>query len=862
MNSIRRLTRLCALSGLFVLAGTLHAQTATNTSSSEKKVTGEDDVAQREKFFYDRLTSGEIKDVDEIHRLGYAGFVSMENRSSMKEQSSSAWQSIGAGLGGYASGRIRSIAFDPVDTNVVYVAATLGGLWKTANYSADSVVWVPLADNLPTLVCTAVAIPRQQPKTIYLGTGETDPGYSSSDGRGVFKSIDGGLNWTNVLPSSLMGPTCAEIVIDPQHPDTVFVAAPARIRDNLYYGDTDKIYGLFRTLDGGVNWTKLSLPSINAHPVSLVIDPIRTRNVTVSCLTGEIYHSNDGGSTWNAAAISYADTADDPVLAISTSNPNILYASIAKNQLQDGLRFPTEGLYSSQDSGMTWTLVNDGSSVVTYPGSGWLGNQGQYCNAIVIDPLDPMHLVMGGLDNYESMDGGVTLDSISVWWQDPSNALYSHADMHTLAFHNGLLFCGSDGGLSTHSVGGWAHNLTAGMPTLQFVSADADPDFNFVIGGTQDNGTNVTPISNPSWIQTRGGDGGNTWVSPSTPLRAFATYVRTNIYRSDDSLRTWSDDTTYGSLVTNAALLKESAPFYASYDVSTDGAVVAFGGFHHVYISQDGGDDGFAVEGVPTIDTSASILVSPNNSNDIWAGTTGHVFRTTNQGVHWTASNIGVAGQVVGLALGNSDTVVYAVVAGLTSDSNAHFLKSANGGATWLKPATNFPMTPANCLTRSSSGQLFVGTDYGVITSTDDGATWSQFGIGMPRVQVLSLKVKGKKGNHLLAATEGRGVYSIDLASEGVETIALTNFGIGECYPNPASANQTSHLMLTLKNPLSLRATLCDCLGRSIQLMASGMFSAGAHDISISTSGLSNGDYFLVVQADGHAVIRKLTVVQ
>jgi photosystem II stability/assembly factor-like uncharacterized protein len=858
MITVRLLFRLSILSVILMVAAAAYAQQGNHTSASRQKVEREDDAAEREEFFYDRVMSGTIKDIDEIHRLGYASFSSLGNRAAMKEQSSSAWQSVGTGLGGYASGRIRSIVFDPVDSNTAYVAATVGGLWKTTDYTADPVVWQPLADNLPTLVCTCLAIPSQEPKTIYVGTGETDPGYIASDGRGVFKSTDGGLNWTNVLSSSIMGPTCAQITIDPQHPETIFVAAPARLRDFYRGKDTTHTYGLFRSTDGGMNWTKLSLPA-NPFPVSVVIDPIKTRNVTVSCLAGEIFHSNDGGATWQAASISYADTVINPVLAISQSDPSILFACVSANLIHQGSGFTTEGLYKSTDSGMTWQLINDGSANAGFP-SGWLGTQGEYCNAIAVDPANPLHLVVGGLDNYESLDGGVTFDSISQWWMNSTDAFFSHADIHALVFHNGLIFCGSDGGLSSYDGAMWSHGLTAGMPTLQIVCADADPDFNFIIGGTQDNGTNVTPVAVPEWIQTRGGDGGNTWVSPGIPLRVFATYVRTNIYRSDDSLQTWSDNTSFGSLITNNALLNESSPFYSSYDVSSDGMVVAFGGFHHVFISHNGGDDGFQYMGVPVIDTSTSILISPTNSNKLWAGATSHVFRSTNEGSHWTSSSLGVAGQVVGLALGATDTVVYAVLGGLTNDSNAHFQKSTNGGATWTTPATNFPMTPANSLARSSSGQLFVGTDYGVIISTDDGVTWSQFGLGMPRVQVLSLKLKGKQGQYLLAGTQGRGVYYITLPTQGVEPLTTTQFAVGECYPNPVNASRSSELRVTLTESKKLTATLYDALGHALQVLASTTFNSGDHALPIPTNNLASGDYFVVLQAGNEAVIRKLVV--
>jgi ligand-binding sensor domain-containing protein len=256
--------------------------------------------------------------------------------------------------------------------------------------------------------------------------------------------------------------------------------------------------------------------------------------------------------------------------------------------------------------------------------------------------------------------------------------------------------------------------------------------------------------------------------------------------------------------------------------------------------------------------------VSPYNSNYMWAGTLSHIFRSTNQGLHWTISNMPVTGNVVGIAVGNNDSTVYGVIAGLTSDSNGHFVKSTNGGLNWIKAATNFPMTPVNSLARATSGQLFVGTDYGVITSTDDGVTWSPFGLGMPRVQVLSLKVKGNNDQYLLAGTHGRGAYWIPITSLDVEKNSAAQFTVGECHPNPVNAGsqQATQLTFTLDRSRPLEATLYDVLGHSVEVVANRSFAEGMHTIQIPTVGLPEGDYFVAIQTSGEALIRKISVVR
>jgi photosystem II stability/assembly factor-like uncharacterized protein len=853
MTSIRFVFRLylalipAALS-TFVLSGYVFAQPTTSASQIRTNAEAEDNVGDRERFFYDRLTSGEIKNVEEIHRRGYESFVSMDNRMAMKDGATPTWQSFGTAIGGYSSGRIRSIVFDPTDHKVAYVAATVGGLWKTNDYSADSVIWQPLADNLPTLVCTCIAIPQQQPKTIYLGTGETYPGYVASAGRGVFKSTDGGLNWVNILPSSIMGPTCSQIAIDPRNPSSIYVAAPGVFFDLMTGVDTLTTFGLFHSMDGGATWVNQSA-TLGIYPVSVLINPANSNNMVLTGFNGEVFQSTDAGADWISTQPSYLNPVVNPVVAVAPSSPNVLYMSATTSSY-----YVYQTLYQSLDSGASWTYVS-GETISSYEG---------YNNAIAVDLQDPNHLFVGGVEAFESSDGGQTFIAVTDSKALSTNAKYSHADVHCLVFHDGLLFSGNDGGLSWHNANGWNTHANANLPTLEFVGIDADEGFTYFIGGAQDNGTLLSKRSLPDWYEDRGGDGGNTWVSPLTGARVFAMYTRTNIYRSDDSCVTWNDGTTFRSLITNNSLLNESAPFYPSYDASPDGSVVAFAGYKHVYISLNAGTDGFAVESTTTVDSTTSVRVSPYNATDMWAGANSCIYYSTNEGRHWTRSTIAATGQVVGLVLGSSNATVYAVVAGLSKSSNENFVKSTDGGMTWTTPATNFPGTPTNCLARASSGQLFVGTDYGVITSTDEGATWTPFGLGMPRVQVLSLKVKGNSDQYLLAGTHGRGAYWISLAPLDVEKASAPNFSVGECYPNPlmVGSPQAAELAFTLDKSKMVTATLYDCLGHSLQVLTHESFGQGTHTLQIPTSSLAQGDYFIAVQTSSEALVRKMSVVR
>jgi photosystem II stability/assembly factor-like uncharacterized protein len=816
---------------------------------------------ERGKYFYDRLTSGTIKDVDSIHNIAANAYQSLNNRAAFKAEMFTTWQPIGTGLNGACSGRVRSVAFDPSHSEVVYIAATVGGVWKTNNIDADPCVWQPLTDQLPSTVCTQIAIPTSSPETIYVGTGETYPGYDASDGRGVFKSTDGGLNWSNVLSANRMGTTCSFVTIDASHESTIFAGGPGHYHDYKHNIDTTKSAGLFRSTDAGATWTKLT-PEPQCYPTTIAIDPTNSARVYVGSYYGNCFRSTDGGDTWIKFAPPFTSAVHNPVLAIAPSATNILYAAAA-NSVNDN----SAGICSSSDYGVTWTLVNNMSD--PNPESAtpeYLVGQGDYGTAIVVDPTDSSTLVVGGRDIYVSADGGVKFQHLSNWFVSTNDPSYSHADVHSLVYSGTRLYCGNDGGLSLLDGYTWYNAQNAGLPTLQFVGIESDKAFTFVLGGTQDNGTDFNSLPGSEWNEVHGGDGGHPWISPLDGGKMLSTYIYTSIYRSGDSGLTWSDVVAPGfdGLVTNQDLLDESAPFYAAYDASPDGSTIAFGGNSHMYISRNSGDDGFALQGKPAIGTIRFVRVSSRDAKKMWAGTDSAIARSTDKGATWKLTRLSEPGQVLGITPGADDKTLYAIIGGISNDSNAHFQKSTDGGATWHTRATNFPRIPSHCLARAKNGALFVGNDYAVITSTDDGLTWSLLGLGMPRVQVYDLKVKGLSDEYLLAGTHGRGAYWLPLIPSGVATNSATNFKLGECTPNPvmhASAAKSS-IDLDLTNAANLSLGVFDELGHEIFAIARDHFAPGHHSFSIPVSQLPSGEYFVVLTTAGQGVSRKLTIVR
>jgi len=827
MENIRTNLLLVMFLSLILVTGSFAQEDSEENETSET-------ILQREEFKLERRAGGPGK---VLPKDAYEQAVIQKNRLPVDRDmpnsltSATSWQSVnpsgmfyGVTNDNYIAGRTNSIVFHPANPNIFYIAAAQGGVWKTIDGGLN---WTVLTDNLGSISSGDIAIDPNNPDILYYGTGELNYSLDSQYGDGIYKTTNAGITWSKLSPSSQTGTYTGKILVDPSNSNNIYLA-----------GNN----GLLKSTNGGVNW----LNNQSGNFTSLLINPDTASILYASTGTSTsiIYKSTNSGVNWTVISVISAGRRTQ--LAISPDNTNYLYASIA------GSSGALLGLYRSTNAGANWTVQNSSTN--------YMSSQGWYDNAVTVIPGNPDGVVVGGLDVYVSTNGGVTLTKRSTW--STSNPLnFSHADIHYFAYKGSVLYCCSDGGLykSTDNAVTWS-DLNANVSTLQYQSADYDPtDINKLYGGCQDNNKQTSTNNGLAWLQRTTGDGGYTVVDPVNTNFVYGQYVNGSIQRSAN----------YGVSFTNITPSGSSGGlFYNPYEMSP--------GDHNTVVF--GRADVWKTTSVQTASTSSgwtqiattaiisgsvsSIGISKNNADKIYIGTSnGKILVTTNNGVNWTLTTGFPYVSDLWVDF-NDDNVCYATFGGVNPAT--HVLKTTNGGTNWFTITSNLPNIGVNSIVKrqASPQMLFVGTDVGVFQSTNEGTDWVVFNTGFPNVEVYDLKYKeGPKV--LMAATHGRGCFTFDISAiVNINNINGTpdKFSLSQNYPNPF--NPVTKVEFGILKPGFVSLKVYDVLGNEIKTLVNENKPAGKYEAEFDGSSLSSGVYFYRLSAGEFVETRSMLLVK
>jgi hypothetical protein len=667
---------------------------------------------------------------------------------------------------GPVSGRIAALAADPSDPNVIYIAAAGGGVWKTTNGGSS---WTALTDNQSILFMGAIAVAPTNSQIIYAGTGESNNSGDSFYGDGVLKSTNGGQAWTLEGSSIFNRRSISQIAIDPTNADTVYVAVTDFAVNGLS-GNT----GVWKSTDGGVNWTDTTSSISTQDPFTdVVIDPNNSQtiyaavgNIFGSSANG-VYKSTDGGTDW-AAAGNFHGGASDGLIKIAVAKTNApgthtLYASISTPISFTGGGDLLE-MEKSTDGGATWTALGNTPN--------YLNGQGWYDSTLAVDPSNANIVYAGGAGDQfatgtsfiETTNGGANWTDIS---NTPNGTNGPHADNHGIGFDaNGKLLVGTDGGiwrLDAQSPVTWT-DLNGNLATIQFTGIALDPTNPAIaIGGSQDNGTEKF-TGNLGWSLSQFGDGGFVQIDQSNPNTMYHTFFfgfDGFLERSDDGGLTWSGKT--AGINTG-----DNANFYVPYVMDPSNSSRLILGTDHLYETTNRADSWHLIGGPGSSGWTANkpvdaIAISRSNPNTIYVTAGGVVLVTFNDGASWQQINVpGFSDHFGKLAVDpTNNQIAYIVRDHFTGGSGGHVFKTINGGQTWTDISGNLPDIPTNSIVLDPrNGIIFVGTDAGVYASSDGGTTWSTYAHGMASARVVDM-VLNTTTDILAVGTHGRGMWEI-----------------------------------------------------------------------------------------------------
>ncbi len=667
-------------------------------------------------------------------------------------------------------GRITDIAADPNDTDTYYIAAASGGVWKTTDGGTN---FTSVFDGYGSLSIGAIAVDPTNADIVYVGTGEANPGGGSVayGGDGVWKSTDGGQTWTHL--GLELTRYIGRIVVDPLTPSRVYVAATG----NLFSKNADR--GVYRTVDAGTTWAKVHFISDSTGCIDLAIDPSNPDRIFAAMwerirrpdtrryggITSGIWRTEDGGDTWSILAGGLPLPSNlSGRIGVAVSPAN---TSKVYATYTDQTGF-FDGFFQSTNSGSTWTQKPASGLTTFYSSFGW------WFSRLWPSPDQEDVVFADGISLYKTTNGGTSFNSVG-------NTM--HVDHHThyiSASTPNFMLNGNDGGLYVSNNGGAGWSFVNGLPISQFYTIEVnEAQPSVVYGGTQDNGTNRTPGGLlDDWEELFGGDGHYVNVGPDDTDVIYLEYQYGNFFKSTDGGNNFSS-AMFG--ISGGDRKNWSTPVVIDPTSIGNVFTTLYYGANRLYRSENSaaswtpisGDlsDGNPGSGGVTFGTITTIAVAPSDSATIYVGTDdGNVWVSTDYGGTYTPIETGLPNRWISRIAVDplNDGIAYVTLSGFRDDDPlSHLFRTINHGSSWTDISSNLPDAPLNDIIVDpvNPSILYVASDVGVFTTGNLGTTWALLGNNLPDgVVVTDIKYLSSPAPTLFAATYGRSCWSFDLS--------------------------------------------------------------------------------------------------
>lgn len=649
-------------------------------------------------------------------------------------QAGGGWTSIGAStipLNGGGAGRLNCIRFHPTNQNIIYVGAPSGGLWKTTD---GGLTWSTNTDILPTLGISDIAIDPSNPSVMYVATG--DAFGSDTYGVGVLKSTNGGQTWniTGLNFTTNQARTVNRVLINPNNHNMLFAGASN---------------GIYKSIDAGVTWTKVSSAS-NVKDLELKPgDPSTIYAVSSS----SFFKSNNTGASFSIvnSGLPSSTSVGRIAIAVTPADPTYVYLLYSDDNV-----YGFQGLYRSTDSGASFTMQSNSPNLIGYASDGQdSGGNGWYTLSIAVSPDSQNEIVVGGVNIWKSFDGGVSWSIIAHWYGD-NGVPYVHADIHDLIYRpdGSTCYASTDGGIFSTSDGGnsWQDHSEGLQIGQMYRLGGAATNAGIILQGWQDNGTNL--YNSGSWNHVLGGDGMECFVDWSDPTYMYAEYQNGEIHRSSDGGQNF--DHILGNIT-------EFGQWITPWQQDPVDPLTLYAGYENVWKSTDRGDTWTAIS---TFNSSGlkCLAVAKSNPLYIYASNGSVIYKTTDGGTTWTTlTNTPSTTTITYLVVSETNPdKIWITYSGYTANKKVY--RSADGGTTWINISMDLPNIPANCVVNQSGTNdgIYVGTDLGVYYSDAGMTSWMPYSNGLPNVIIDELEIHYATSK-LRAATYGRGLWETDI---------------------------------------------------------------------------------------------------
>ena len=720
-------------------------------------------------FLSNNLTNGQSKRVSkkDIIKISESNYESLKYRS----------------IGPHRGGRSSAVTGVPGKPNLFYFGSAGGGIWKTVD-GGDT--YENISDGFFGGSIGSVSVSKSDPNVIYVGGGEVTLRGNVSSGYGVWKSVNAGRTWSfSGLPKSRHIP---RIVIDPKNHDIVYAA----VLGNIYKPTEDR--GVYKSVDGGQSWSRVLFSNKHSGAVELVIDPSNPRILYASTWRvnrtpysfnsggkgSALWKSVDQGKTWKKISTNKGFAVG--VLGIigvtvSPVNPQKIWA-IVENETSGGV-------YRSDDGGLSWSYINSSRS---------LRQRAWYYSKIYADTQDEDIVYVMNVSYHKSKDGGKTFESHDAphgdhhdLWIAPEN------NQRMIIGDDGGAQISYDGGET------WSTYYNQPTAQFYRVTTDNSFPYR-IYSAQQDNTTlrirhrsSGNGISEDDWEPTAGGESAHIAVDPLDNDIVYGGSYGGYLTRlnhknnSERGINVWPDNPMgYG-----AEGMKYRFQWNFPIHFSKHNPKKLYTFSNHVHLSEDEGQSWKVISpdlttntpeklkssggpitqdntGVEYYCTIFAANESPIKEGLIWVGSDdGLLHLTRNGGENWenvTPKDLPEWLMVNSIEPSAFDPAVCYVAGTLykTGNFKPYLYKTVDYGKNWSLITNGIDAEHFTRVLRADpqkKGLLFAGTETGMYISHDDGISWNPFQLNLPIVPITDLTIKN---GSLIVSTQGRGIWILD----------------------------------------------------------------------------------------------------